>query len=104
MEEKDTSKHEERNYGESADTQKWSGDVSLQQLKDLGSQFKSKVRLQQEPCAELSQIITLLQEVVDNQEALFAGKEAVSAYFFKDFVGGFVKTLTQLIKISITKK
>jgi len=34
-----------------------------------------------------------LREVTANQETLFADKEAVKLYFFKDFVGGFAKTL-----------
>jgi hypothetical protein len=40
--------------------------VNLQKMKDMLNQFKSQMRLQQEPCKELSRIIAFLKEVISN--------------------------------------
>jgi hypothetical protein len=62
--------------------------------------FKGKLKLQQEPVAETQKLITLLEQAVVNQEALFAGNEAASKYFLKEVVPGFARTLALNIKIA----
>lgn len=42
--------------------------INLQKMKDMLNQFKSQMRLQQEPVVELSRIIAFLKEVISNQE------------------------------------
>jgi hypothetical protein len=59
------------------------------------------MRLQQEPRQELGEIITLLKQVASNQETIFRDNEALSDYFFKEFISCVTKTLTQLIKLKL---
>ena len=75
--------------------------VTLQEMKDMGNQFRSKMRMQQEPRKELGQIITVLEQVAANQETIFADNQALSDYFFKEFISCVTKSLTQLIKIKL---
>jgi hypothetical protein len=73
-------------------------------MKAMMLAFKSKMRLQQEPVAELTKIIALLEQVKDHQDAVLGGSDGVSKYFFKDFMDGFATTLAKLLKTKITKQ
>lgn len=74
--------------------------INLQKMKDMLNQFKSQMRLQQEPIKELSRIIAFLKEVISNQEDVLSIE---GDFFFKDFLSGFAQSLAQLIKIKLTK-
>jgi len=68
--------------------------VTLQEMKDKIGPCKGKLRTQQEPVDELRWIVTLLKEVVADQQGVFGDKDAMRDYFIKDGLQGFAKALT----------
>lgn len=68
----------------------------MQNVKDAMTNFRSKLRLQQEPVDFLEQAIYIFEQVNNNgADKAFEGKDAVKKYFFDEFTSGIMRTLCQ---------